>query len=77
MPFASSARDALELAMTEAHRLQSRTIGTEHLLLGILTVASSNPGKDALLALGMEPDACRKIVRQHAGADEDRGPVEQ
>jgi len=47
IPYASSAKRVLEAAMTEAARLGHSYVGTEHLLLGIV----SDPKSDASTAL--------------------------
>jgi ATP-dependent Clp protease ATP-binding subunit ClpA len=36
LPFAAAAKKSLELSLREALRLRSRSIGTEHILLGLL-----------------------------------------
>ena len=57
------ARRAIEIAGLEAQRLGSEYIGTEHLLLGIMTEKESLAGR-VLAKLGIDPEVVR---RQAAG----------
>ncbi len=59
--FAPEARKVIELALREALRLKDRTIGTEHLLLGLVR---GNEGLAApiLADAGLDPDTVRAAV---------------
>ncbi len=56
LPFTSGARRALELSMEEAQRLSSRTLGTEHLLRGLLREGEGVAAR-VLTALGLRMEA--------------------
>ncbi len=57
------AKRALELALTEAVTLGAATIGTEHILLGLIREGDGkNPACQALDALGAEPSRLRQQV---------------
>ena len=62
------ARRAIEIAGLEAQRLGSEYIGTEHLLLGIMTEEESLAGR-VLAKLGIDPD----VVRRQASGLSDGG----
>jgi hypothetical protein len=52
VPFDAHAKDTLERAFTEADRLDSETVGSEHILLAVLTVED---GTGVLAGLGVTP----------------------
>lgn len=67
LQLSSHARRALHLAVQEARRLNARTVGSEHLLLGVLR--SGGPTAGALEAEGLTADAVRACVRAAAAPD--------
>ena len=62
IPFAAEAKKALELSLREALRLKQRTIGSGHLLLGILRAECS--ARDVLAAHDVDLDALRRTLEQ-------------
>ena len=64
--FSDEARTAVDLAQVEARRLGHDHVGTEHLLLGILTEGQSRAAR-ALIAVGVSPSACRQKVVEAVG----------
>jgi ATP-dependent Clp protease ATP-binding subunit ClpA len=64
--FLPDARKALELALREAIRAGDRRIDDGHLLLGILRAEC--PGRDAVLAAGVDLAAVRAAVAQGPGS---------
>jgi ATP-dependent Clp protease ATP-binding subunit ClpA len=64
--FSDEARTAVGLAHAEARRLGHDHVGTEHLLLGILTEGQSRAAR-ALIAVGVTPSACRQKVAEAVG----------
>jgi Clp amino terminal domain, pathogenicity island component len=64
--FSDEARTAVDLAQAEARRLGHDHVGTEHLLLGILTEGRSRAAR-ALIAVGVTPSACRQKVAEAVG----------
>ena len=64
--FSDEARTAVDLAQAEARRLGHDHVGTEHLLLGILTEGKSRAAR-ALIAVGVTPSACRQKVAEAVG----------
>ncbi|MFP5346624.1 MAG: Clp protease N-terminal domain-containing protein [Actinomycetes bacterium] len=64
IPFDAHARKALEQTFAEAQQLGAETIGSEHILLGVLAVED---GTGVLAGLGMSYDA----VLAHLGQQED------
>jgi Clp amino terminal domain, pathogenicity island component len=64
--FSDEARTAVGLAQAEARRLGHDHVGTEHLLLGILTEGQSRAAR-ALIAVGVTPSACRQKVAEAVG----------
>jgi Clp amino terminal domain, pathogenicity island component len=64
--FSDEARTAVDLAQAEARRLGHDHVGTEHLLLGILTEGHSRAAR-ALIAVGVTPSACRQKVAEAVG----------
>jgi ATP-dependent Clp protease ATP-binding subunit ClpA len=66
--FTDEARQAVVRAQAEARSLGHTWIGTEHLLLGVVSQPDT-PGVEALLRLGVTPDAVREILTQVVGSD--------
>ncbi|WP_277050256.1 Clp protease N-terminal domain-containing protein [Ruania albidiflava] len=60
LPFTREAKKSLKLALREAIRLQERTIGNRHLLLGL--VRAECPARTALLAHGTDLAALRTAL---------------
>ena len=60
------ARQSVELAAREARGLHHGYVGTEHLLLGLIGAAQSNPrgdfGPQTLKELGIDPAQARQRV---------------
>jgi ATP-dependent Clp protease ATP-binding subunit ClpA len=63
IPFARSAKKALELSLREAIHLKHNYIGTEHLLLGLLH-GQEGAAHHILTERGMRLDAARVIVEE-------------
>jgi hypothetical protein len=61
-----SAKDALKGALKSALRLGHNYIGTEHILLGLLSV--SGPTTDALSALGLTPERAEELIAAELAA---------
>jgi ATP-dependent Clp protease ATP-binding subunit ClpC len=68
--FSDRARSAVELAELEARRLGHHHIGTEHLLLGLLSKGDSDEAQ-ALKAAGASLDAAREKVAEAVGMNLD------
>lgn len=64
--FSDQARNAVELARTEAGRLGHGHVGTEHLLLGILA-EGENPAALALTGVGASLAGCRELAAEAVG----------
>jgi len=64
--YSDEARTAVDLAQAEARRLGHDHVGTEHLLLGILTEGHSRAAR-ALITVGVAPSACRQKVAEAVG----------
>ena len=64
VPFRPDAKKALELALREAVRQGSRSIRSEHLLLGILRAES--PGRAVLQGAGVDVVALRRSLDEQA-----------
>jgi ATP-dependent Clp protease ATP-binding subunit ClpC len=64
--YSDEARTAVDLAQAEARRLGHGHVGTEHLLLGILTEGHSRAAR-ALITVGVAPSACRQKVAEAVG----------
>lgn len=64
--FTGRARKVLTLAHEEAHRLQHDFIGTEHILLGLISEGEGLAAK-TLLNLGIEPDKVRSEIERIVG----------
>ncbi|MBC3190766.1 Clp protease [Pseudonocardia sp. C8] len=62
IPFEKASKKALELALREAIRLGDRTIGTEHLLLGLLH--PEHAASRILGAYGVTLDGVRRAVAE-------------
>ena len=61
IPFSPAAKKALERSLRNALDLGDKSIGVEHMLLGILD-AKSGPAVDLLAASGTTPDTVRAAV---------------
>ncbi len=62
LPFTREAKKALELALRETIRVQERTIGCRHLLLGLLRAEC--PARAALVAHGTDLAALRTALER-------------
>jgi ATP-dependent Clp protease ATP-binding subunit ClpC len=69
--FTQRARRVLSLAHQEAERLRQNTIGTEHLLLGLIQEEGGVAGR-VLRDLGLEPDRVRELVERIGGYGSNR-----
>lgn len=69
--FSTQARQAVQLALSEARRLSADRIGAQHLLLG-LAHGRSGPAADALRAAGLEAGGLRAL----AAAQPDAAPLD-
>ena len=65
--FTQRARRVLSLAHQEAERARQDSIGTEHLLLGLMNEEGGVAGR-VLRELGLDSDRMREIVERVAGA---------
>lgn len=65
--FTQPARQVVVLGQEEARNLGHSWIGTEHLLLGVLSQPQS-PGVSVLTELGVTSTTCRDALRQMVGA---------
>jgi len=80
LPYTSRAKKVLELAMAEAVFLNHAYVGTEHLLLGLISegdgIAAQMLGE---FGITLEParDAVRKILGDPAQAEQDRRHIVQ
>ncbi len=70
--FTQRARRVLSLAHQEAERLRQSTIGTEHLLLGLIQEEGGVASR-VLRDLGLEPDRIRELVERMSGFGSYRG----
>lgn len=66
IPLSPDAKQALELALREAVRLRQKTIQEGHLLLGI--VRGDGPGRELLVAAGLDTAALRAVVEAQTRA---------
>ena len=66
LPYTSRARKILEFSMSEAHELDHRYVGTEHLLLGVLR-EEKGIGAQALRDVGVTLETARAEVLRHLG----------
>lgn len=64
--FTLDAREAVALAQQEARMLHHRSIGTEHLLIG-LAGTGDDPASTALRGAGITPDDLRRRLRDTTG----------
>ena len=64
--FGDQARDVVSLAAAEARQLGHGHVGTEHLLLGILSDGNS-PAAEALVACGVSLSGCRELAAELVG----------
>jgi ATP-dependent Clp protease ATP-binding subunit ClpC len=67
--FSGNARQAVVLAQEECRRLNHQSIGTEHLLLGLIATPDSAAGK-ALRQLGLDQETVRGDVEALVGRGE-------
>jgi len=70
--FTQRARRVLSLAHQEAERLRQSTIGTEHLLLGLVLEEGGVAGR-VLRDLGLEPERMQEMVERLSGYGQSRG----
>jgi ATP-dependent Clp protease ATP-binding subunit ClpC len=79
IPFTPRAKKTLELSLHEALELAHSSIGTEHILLGMLqaeTDAGPGAGLEVLQVLGAQPDAIRRevmVLISESGPESARG----
>jgi len=66
LPYSAEAGQIIDQASQEAIRLQHNYIGTEHLLLGVLT-DDGNSGRTDLEALDIDPNAVQQQVEEIIG----------
>lgn len=71
LPFMPEAKQALELALREAIRLDQRSIGPEHVLLGLLRLDATST--QLLHAQGIDPRRLRSEVERGLGDLRRRG----
>ena len=62
--FTKRAREAMRSAANEAARLHHSYVSTEHMLLGLLGLGNG-VAHNALVRLGVDPDALRALVARH------------
>jgi ATP-dependent Clp protease ATP-binding subunit ClpA len=72
IPFTARAKKALELSLREALRLRHTSIGTGHILLGLIGEAQGTAAR-VLTELGVELEAVRRQVHDLAPAGEEAG----
>jgi ATP-dependent Clp protease ATP-binding subunit ClpC len=70
--FTQRARRVLSLAHQEAERLRQNSIGTEHLLLGLILEEGGVAGR-VLRDLGLEPERMQEMVERLSGFGQSRG----
>jgi ATP-dependent Clp protease ATP-binding subunit ClpC len=70
--FTQRARRVLSLAHQEAERMRQNSIGTEHLLIGLLQEEGGVAGR-VLRDLGMELDRVREIIERLSGYGQSSG----
>jgi ATP-dependent Clp protease ATP-binding subunit ClpC len=70
--FTQRARRVLALAHQEAERMRQNSIGTEHLLLGLIQEEGGVASR-VLRDLGLEPDRVREMVERLSGVGQYRG----
>ena len=64
--FTPRAKKVMELAVAEARRFRHNYIGTEHILLGLLTLGQG-VAINVLVHLGANADNIRKFIEEHIG----------
>jgi len=69
--FTQRAKRVLSLAHEEAERLRQGTIGTEHLLLGLMKEEGGVAGR-VLRELGLEAERVEEVIIRLTGAGQDR-----
>jgi ATP-dependent Clp protease ATP-binding subunit ClpC len=74
IPFTPRAKKVLELSLREALSLKSGYIGTEHLLLGLIT-EGKGVGAQILVEFGATPQAVRDKATELAEAEPDPTPT--
>jgi Clp amino terminal domain, pathogenicity island component len=62
IPFALDSKKTLELTLREALRLGHNYVGTEHILLGLLSDAAT-PGARTLIGVGVDRDQAEEWIR--------------
>jgi hypothetical protein len=67
VPFAGQSKKVLELTMREALRLGHDRVGSEHLLLGVLSL-EEGPVVRALAGLGVTKEPAEREIRQRLGS---------
>ncbi|MER6508043.1 Clp protease N-terminal domain-containing protein [Nonomuraea sp. NPDC001636] len=67
LPFSAQSAKALELTLREALRLGHNYVGTEHLLLGVLSL-EEGPVVRALAELGVHKEAAEREIRERLAA---------
>jgi ATP-dependent Clp protease ATP-binding subunit ClpC len=67
IPFSADGKKVLEYSLRESLELGHNYIGTEHLVLGLISDPSGDTG-EVLTALGVRPDAVRKAVMDRLGS---------
>ena len=63
IPFAPTAKKAIEMVLREALRLGHNYVGTEHVLLGVLA-EGTGPGATILSELGVDHESIDAAVRE-------------
>lgn len=76
LPFSASSQSVLEIARTEAKRLGSDSVGSEHILLGVLQ-QGDNRAVEILRSLGLDIRRLRSQVEQMAQYAPKEEPVPQ
>ena len=69
--FTQRAKQVLSLAHEEAERMRQGTIGTEHLLLGLMKEEGGVAGR-VLRELGLEAERVEEVIIRLTGAGQDR-----
>lgn len=75
IPFGADTKKAMEYSLRESKALDHTYIGTEHLLLGLLTDDSPEVG-EMLAELGAQPEAVRDAVMARLGSAAGGEPTE-
>lgn len=74
LSFDAAARQALELAFDEARRMESRRVGTEHVLLGLLREEKGEAAR-VLVGVGLTLDSARRELAGLLRADAARRAI--